>query len=76
VLKSSIATRPDCEAQAKKAVDEVIEAAKSRELRYTVHETTGTAIDEKVTFLKRASYLCLPRHRGPARTKETLSVNG
>ena len=60
VLKSSIATRPDCEAQAKKAVEESIEAAKSRGLRYTVHETTVTATDENATFLKRASYLCLP----------------
>ena len=60
VLKSSIATRPDCEAQAKKAVEESIEAAKSQGLRFTVHGTTVTATDENVTFLKRASYLCLP----------------
>ena len=60
VLKSSIATRPDCEAKAKKAVEESIEATKSQGLRYTVHETTVTATDEKVTFLKRDSYLCFP----------------
>jgi hypothetical protein len=59
VLKSSIATRPECDAQAKKAVEDSIEAAKSRGLRYTVHETTVTATDENATFLKRASYLCL-----------------
>ena len=72
VLKSSIATRPDCDAQAKKAVEDSIEAAKSRGHRYTVHETTVTASDENATFLKRASYLCLPDTldpRGPKGTK-------
>jgi hypothetical protein len=58
VLKSSIATRPDCEAQAKKAVEDSIESVKSQGLRYTVHETSVTATNENVTFLKRASYLC------------------
>jgi len=69
VLKSSIATRPDCEAQAKKAVDESIESTKSQGLRYTVHETTVTATDEKVTFLKRDSYLCFPDTVDPREPK-------
>src|SRR5437667_7781896 len=71
-ILESTATLPECKERTVKRVENRVQRAKKEGVVYTVDGTTITLSDDRPTFIKLVSYICIPDTvdpRGPKGAK-------